>query len=274
MNDVTGSVRSIGRKVEDSDVLDTAVRIGLLAYGFVYLVVAWLAVQMAFGDSSGSASSDGALHQVARQPFGQVLLWAIAGGMALLVVWRLLEAAFGYRDEDGGKRLRKRLMALGKAVLYGSLAYSAVKIVVGAGSSKGSGSDSFTARLLDLTGGRFLVAGVGLAIIAYALMQIVRAWRESFRDYLTSEGESGDVGTAYVWFGKVGYTAKGLAFGIVGSLFLYAAVTHEAKKSGGLDQALHKVLQQPFGPVMLLVMGLGIGCYGVFCFVRSRHLSR
>ena len=218
--DVSRTVDKVGRTVEDSDLLDTAVRIGLLAYGFVYLVVAWLAVQMAFGDTSGSASSDGALHQVARQPFGQVLLWAIAGGMFLLVVWRLLEAAFGYRDEDGGKRLGKRLMSLGKAILYGSLAYSAVKIVIGADSSKGSGSDSATAKLLDLTGGRILVALVGLAIISYAVVQIVRAWRESFRDYLTNEGESGDAGTAYIWFGKAGYTAKGLAFGVVGVALL------------------------------------------------------
>ena len=38
---------------------------------------------------------------------------------------------------------------------------------------------------------------------------------------------------------------------IVGGLFVYAAITHDAKKSGGLDQALFEVLDQPFGPVLL-----------------------
>jgi hypothetical protein len=34
------------------------------------------------------------------------------------------------------------------------------------------------------------------------------------------------------------------------------------------------VLDQPFGPVLLLVIAAGIGCYGLFCFARARHLSR
>ena len=68
--------------------------------------------------------------------------------------------------------------------------------------------------------------------------------------------------------------AKGVAFAIVGGLFVYAAVTHDAKKSGGLDVALHKVLQQPFGPFLLGLIAVGIGCYGLFCFARARHLSR
>ena len=42
--------------------------------------------------------------------------------------------------------------------------------------------------------------------------------------------------------GKVGYIAKGVA-SAVGGLFMYAAITHEAKKSGGLDQALQTVLR-------------------------------
>ena len=56
------------------------------------------------------------------------------------------------------------------------------------------------------------------------------------------QGRSGDSGRAYEMFGKIGYIAKGIAIGVIGVLFLYAAVDHSAKKSGGLDQALHKVL--------------------------------
>ena len=75
-------------------------------------------------------------------------------------------------------------------------------------------------------------------------------------------------------FGKVGYIAKGVAIAIVGGLFCYAAVTHDAKKSGGLDQALQTVREQPFGQVLLVVIAAGIACYGLFCFARAKHLSR
>ncbi|MCW2844215.1 MAG: hypothetical protein JWN22_2131 [Nocardioides sp.] len=273
MGDVSSTADRLGRRADGSDWLDHAIRIGLMAYGVVHLMIAWLALQLAFGDSSGSASSKGAMQQLAKEPFGEVLIWLIAVGMFLLVVWRLVEAAAGHRDEDGGKRLRKRLTSLGKAVIYGSIGVSALRVAMGSGSSS-KGQDSTTARLMDLPAGRWIVALVGIAIIGYGLNLGRRALTEKFREHLTAEGKSGDAGQAYIWFGKAGYLAKGVAFLVVGGLFVYAAYTHEAKKSGGLDQALHKVLQQPFGQVLLVVLALGIACYGLFCFARARHLSR
>ena len=55
-------------------------------------------------------------------------------------------------------------------------------------------------------------------------------------------------------FGKVGYIAKGIAVGLVGGLFVYAAFTQDPKKSGSTDKALHKVLEQPFGPWLLIAL--------------------
>lgn len=273
MGDVSSTADRLGRQADNSDWLDHAVRIGLVAYGVVHLMIAWLAIQLAFGDSSGSASSKGALQQLARQPFGEVLIWLIALGMFLLVVWRLIEAAAGHRDEEGGTRVRKRLTSLGKALIYGSIGVSALRVALHAGSSS-KGQDSTTAKLMDLPAGRWIVGLVGVAIIGYGLNLIRRAWTEKFREHLDAEGKSGDAGRAYIWFGKAGYMAKGVSFLVVGGLFVYAAWTHKAKKSGGLDQALHKVLQQPFGQGLLVVLAIGIGCYGLFCFARARHLAR
>jgi uncharacterized protein DUF1206 len=273
MGQIADRADDLGRRTDRADWLDHAVRAGLVAYGVVHLLIAWLAVQLALGDQGGSASSKGAMHQLVRQPFGEVLVWLIAAGMFLLVVWRLLEAAGGHREEDGATRVRKRLLSLGKAVIYASIAVSALRVALGSGSS-GSGSDSTTARLMELPGGRWIVGAVGVAILGYGANLVRRAWTEKFREHLSAEGESGDAGTAYLWFGKAGYAAKGVAFAIVGGLFVYAAYTHDAKKSGGLDQALHKVLQQPFGQVLLIAIAVGIGCYGLFCFARARHLSR
>ncbi|MGZ8738852.1 MAG: DUF1206 domain-containing protein, partial [Nocardioides sp.] len=225
-----------------------------------------------FGDKSGSASSAGALHALAKQPFGAVLIWLVAIGMFILVAWRLIEAAFGHQEADGAKRTRKRLVSLGKAVLYASIGISGIKVAVGSG-SKG-GTDSTTAKLMDLPAGQWIVAAVGVAIIGYGLSLVVRAWNDDFAKHLDARGKSGDSGSAYLMFGKIGYNAKGIAIGIVGGLFVYAGVTHEAQKSGGLDQALQKVLEQPFGPYLLGAMAAGIGCYGLFSFARARHLSR
>jgi hypothetical protein len=269
------TAKSVGREAQQSDWVDHAARIGLVAYGVMHLVVAWLALQLAFGDREGSASSQGAVHELAQQPFGEVLVWALGLGMVLLVVWQGIEALFGHRQHDGKKRLWKRLASAGKAVVYAVIAVTAIKTATG--SSSGSSeqqTDSYTAKLMDLPGGQLLVGAVGLTILGIGGYFVLRAWTEKFAKELDAEGKSGSTGTAYLWFGKIGYTAKGVAFGIVGALFVYAALTHEPDKSGGLDQALTELLDKPFGPFLLGLVAVGIGCYGLFCFARARHLSR
>ncbi|MET0999069.1 MAG: DUF1206 domain-containing protein [Marmoricola sp.] len=262
----------LGRDAERSDWLDHAVRAGLVAYGVVHLLIGWLAIQLALGDHSEEASAKGALSELAQQPFGKFLVWAVAIGLYLLVVWRILEAVFGHRDEEGADRVRKRVTSGIKAVIYGAVAVTATKVAVGSGS--GGGSDTLTAKVMDWPGGQWLVVAAGLAIIGYAGNLAWRGWKEKFAEHLDTEGKLGNSGAAYLLLGKVGHIAKGIALAIVGGLFCYAGITHEPGKSGGLDEALQKVLQQPFGQVLLIGIGVGIACYGLFCFARARHLDR
>jgi hypothetical protein len=262
-------------QAHESDWLDHAIRAGLVAYGVVHLLIAWLAIQLALGEKADSASNSGAMQYLAEQPLGGVLVWLVAVGMFLLVVWRLLEFAFGYRDEsDETKRWRKRATSLGKAVIYGAIGWSAVQTATGSGGGKGGGTDSTTAKLMQLPGGQLIVGAVGIAIIAYGGSLVYRGWTEKFREHLDAQGQSGTDGSAYVKLGKAGYIAKGISIALVGGLFGYAAITHDPKKSGGLDQALQTVLEQPFGQVLLIAIGLGIAAYGIFCFARAKHLSR
>ncbi len=123
---------------------------------------------------------------------------------------------------------------------------------------------------MEWPGGQLIVGAVGLAIIGYGAWLVYVAWSERFLKKIAGEDRAGDLGTTFKWFGKAGYTAKGVAIAVIGALFVYAAATHEAKKSGGLDQALYKILDQPFGPVLLTLVAVGIAAYGLFAFVRAK----
>jgi MFS family permease len=272
MGDMTDRAEGVGQQAQQSEWMDKAIRAGLVAYGVVHLLVGWLALQLAFGESEGKASNKGAMQELAQQPFGEVLVWAIAIGMFLLVLWRGLETTVGHRDkEEGADRWKARAVSVLKAVIYAAIGISALNVVIGAKSSKGG--STWTKTVMEWPAGQWIVAAVGVAVILYGANHIRKGFTEDYAKHLDAEGKSGQTGKAYLLFGKVGYIGKGIAIAIVGGLVLYGGLTHDAKKSGSLDQALHKLLTYPFGQVMLIVVAAGIICYGLFCFARARHLS-
>jgi hypothetical protein len=270
MTDMSHKAQQAGSRAGNSEWFDKAIRAGLVAYGVVHLLIGWLALQLALGDNEGKASSKGAMQQLAEQPFGTVLLWLVALGMLILVAWRLLEAAMGHQDEDGGKLWAKRGMDVLKAVLYAAIGISAIRVAMGSGSS--GSTESTTAKVMNVTGGQLLIGLLGLAVMGYGANLVRQAYTEKFREKI--HAPAGDEGKAYVYFGKAGYTAKGVAIAIIGGLFVYAAATHTARRSGGLDEALHTVLEQPLGPVLLGLIAVGIICYGLFSFARAKYLAR
>ncbi|GAA0191992.1 DUF1206 domain-containing protein [Cytobacillus oceanisediminis] len=259
----------------DDDWVDNLVRFGFVAYGLVHLVVAFLALQLALGDPSGKADTKGALAELAQQPFGRTILWLVVAGMTVLVLWRVLEATLDHRQDEGATLWAHRAADLLKAVIYGVVGWSAAQVATGSGSgSGGSGNETWTARLLSLPAGAVLVGIVGLAVIGYGGWTAWRGLSHQHRDHLKPEGLSGTSGDVLVRLGTAGHLAKGVSIAIVGGLFCFAALTRDADRSGGLDEALRTVLQQPFGPWLLGLIAIGIGLYGVWCLARARYLDR
>jgi sterol desaturase/sphingolipid hydroxylase (fatty acid hydroxylase superfamily) len=263
------NAQSTAKQVENSEWMERAIRIGLVSYGVVHLLIAWLALQLAFGNSSGAANQQGAMRQLAQQPFGKPLLWVLALGFVALALWQGFDAVWGHRKHDGAKRTFKRVGSAGKVVVYLVLAFTAVKTAVGSSSSSSS-KDGLTAKVMSWPFGQVLVAIVGLAIVGVGGYLVSRAVRKSFEHDLQPQATSGATGSTVVRLGQIGYTAKGVALGIVGVLFIWAALSYDPKKAGGLDAALHTLISQPFGPWLLALVAGGIGCFGVFCFFWAK----
>ncbi|MBA3232418.1 MAG: DUF1206 domain-containing protein [Propionibacteriales bacterium] len=261
--------RSTAEQVNNSKWFDVLVRVGLVSYGIVHLLIGWLALQLALGDSSGSASQQGALRQLAQEPYGEVLLWLIALGLLALAVWKAIEAIWGHQSQDGSKRTLKRMGSAGKTILYLLLAVSAAKTAMGQQSK--SSQDSTTSKLMDLPFGRFLVLAVGLAIIGVGVALILKGVKKKFLRDLDSRATSGSTGSVIEKLGQVGYIAKGVSLGTVGGLFVWAAWTYDADKAGGLDVALHTLLGTGLGPWLLVLVALGIICFGAYCFARAKY---
>lgn len=265
----SGVAREAGADAAGSAPLRLLITVGLMAFGVVHLLVGWLALQIAFGSGgSGEADQQGALSTLAGQPFGAVLLWITAIGLLALVVWQGLEAAIGHRTvDDQKKRLLRRLGSAARAVVYAALAVAAIRTVTGSGSSGGdSKQEGLTAQLLGMGFGRFLVGALGLVVLVVAGRQVHKGITRKFTRDL-----SGGVSAGVVRLGQIGYIAKGIALAVVGGLFVWAAVTYDPAKAGGMDDALRTVHDAPFGAVLLAVLALGVIAFGIYCFAWARH---
>ncbi len=272
MSNVLGSTaQRTGRQINDSIWFERGIRVGLVAYGIIHILIGWLALQLAFGDHSGAPSQQGALQQIAQESFGGPLLWIIGLGMIILALWQITEAAWGHRSRDEPKRTMKRVSSAGKVVIYTAIGISAIKTATQSGSGGKSNTDGMTAKLMHQTAGRWLVAIVGIVVIVVAVMHIKRGVTKSFTRDLESGATSGESGSGVVKLGQAGYIAKGVALGVVGLLFMWAAWDHNPKKAGGLDVALRKILDQAFGPVLLGIVALGIVAFGLYCFAWARY---
>jgi hypothetical protein len=264
MNELERSVH----EVADSPPVRFGARAGMVAYGLLHLLIAWLAVGVALG-ARERADQTGALQAIADQPFGQVLLWLIVAGFVAVVVWRIRQALWGWRGLDGADRIRQRLFAVGQVLLYGVLAALAVRVA--AGSSGGNGGQRPTAALLRVPGGRWLVVAVGAGVVVAGLVMIVRGVQLSFAEDMDLSRVGPVARRCIENLGRVGVIAKSVSVVLIGILVAVAALTDQPTRAEGLDVALKTLAAQPYGRIGLCAIALGLAAYGVFELFDARY---
>ena len=274
-NKATAMATDAGDKAEqvgDSKALEVLARVGLVAYGVVHFLIGWLALQIAWGLSGReSADTSGAMKTLADQPFGQVLLWLVAVGLAALALWQASAVIWGYRNLEGAERVRKQVTSGAKAVVFAALGYSAGAAALGAGSSSAQSQQQATSGVLGWPGGRVIVIVAGLVIIGVGVAAIVKGVKKSFAEEIDTSPLSPTLRTAVARLGQLGYIAKGLAPGVVGGLLSYATLTFDPQQVQGLDGAMHTILAQPFGRFLLTAVALGFAAFGLFAILQSRY---
>jgi hypothetical protein len=277
-----GTARSAGGAADSagqSEALETLARVGLIAFGVVHLLVAWLALQLAWGGGGKSADQSGAMSTLSQSPIGTPVLWVIAVGMIGLAVWQAAEV-FRWRSgwsasgKARTKALRKSGNALIKAATYIALAVLAVRFALGSGKSSSQQQQETTAGVFGWPGGQFLVGAVGLVLIGVGAWHIRKGFNKKFLKQIDTSDASPSALRLVTRLGQVGFPAKGIALALVGGLLCYAAITFDPSKAKGLDGAMRTILDAPFGQFLLTLVAVGIAAFGAFCFVRARYPER
>jgi hypothetical protein len=260
-----------GEKVAHSDTFEWLARAGLAARGVIYGIIAALALKLALGDGGKTTDQQGALKEIAQQPFGKVLLIIVAIGLFGYALWRLVRAAIGHGAEGDRDDTKERLAGAFSGLAYGLLGVTAVQILIGSGGGSGNGQDKATGGVLDWPGGQILVILAGLILAGVAIDQAIKGIKKKFLEKSHTERMSEKVEKTFTAMGVFGHLARAVIFALMGYFLIKAAIDYDPDKAVGIDGALAKLGDSAFGPYVLGAVAVGLLGFGLYSFMDARY---
>lgn len=247
-------------------------RIGFAARGLVYILIGWFALDVALHGGE-TTDNQGALGTLAAGPLGHMLLAICALGFVGYAVWRLTEAIMD--PENRSRTLKGKFERLGyvlSGICHIMLATAAGRLALAQtakqrGSPGDESAQGWSAWLLEQPGGEVLLVLVGILLLIVAAAQALKAYKARFDDL------GGDVPAPdYVrWIGRLGYAARALVFSLIGWFIISAALNHDPDRAGGLGEALEQLRAQDEGALILSVVAVGLGLFGLFSLIEARY---
>jgi hypothetical protein len=261
---------AVGEKVARSRGFDWLARAGFAARGVIYVLIGILALDLALGHHRQQASQQGALRTIADQPLGEVLLIAVAIGLAGYALWRFVHALVGHGKERSSSGL-DRVAAFASGVVYAGFCAVAIEILLGSGSGGSENTQQTAAGVFRWPAGTWLVGIAGAVFVGVGLYQ---GYRGVTKDFL-EETKPGQMGAGLrrwiVWIGTFGHLARMVVFCLVGAFLIKAAVEYDPSNAVGLDGALAKLEHASYGPYLLGVVAAGLAAFGVYSLSNARY---
>jgi len=267
----TRRVRVTARRAAHSRAMKILGRIGLAARGAMYIVIGWIAIQIALGHPGHQANNRGALQTVAATPAGELVLWLLAIGFFGLALWRLAQVAYG-GPGPGGRKASTRMIALVKVLLYGFLGYSTLRFALGAGAPTSNNKQSvdLTAAIMRYPGGQFAVVIAGLVLVGAGAWLAYSAWRREFLREMQFGQARAEVRRVVERLGVIGGIARGVVFAAAGVFLVVAGLHANPHQAKGVDSTLRAFARTPLGPWLLVVIAAGLVIFGVYSCCEAR----
>lgn len=250
--------------------LEPLAKAGFIARGVVYILIGVLALAIALGKPAPEADRTGALQTVATQPFGKLLLWLLVIGFAAMALWRFAQAYYGVRRR--GHRGGQEALAAVRGVLYTVFFVGTLRYVLGlpAPHSTNQQARDFTTTAMAHSHGRILILLVGIVTAVIGLAMVRIGATKSFLKDLQLSRTSHRTREGVELLGALGNVARGLVFAGVGAFMADAAATYNASKAKGIDATLRSFAHTPVGPILLVIVAIGLALFGVYSLAEAR----
>ncbi|WP_332874110.1 DUF1206 domain-containing protein [Alteromonas sp. IB21] len=115
------------------------------------------------------------------------------------------------------------------------------------------------------------MAAIGACILIFAIVQFKHAYTTDFLEKFSLSSLSQRITKSVTVTGRLGYTARGVVYSLVGGFFILAALLSNPSEAGGLQKALETLMQQPFGPYLIAGVGVGFIMFGLYCALEAKY---
>jgi len=264
------SAEAAGESFVQSSAFELLARAGFVARALIYAIIGILALKLAFGHGGKLTDQQGALHTVARQPFGKLLLTLVAIGLGGYSLWRLVRAGIGH-GREGSDSGFQRVAALASGLAYGAMCAVAIQILVGSGGGTAGSPKKATGGVFGWPAGTWIVGIVGGVMIGVALYQGYRGITKKFLEDSKVEEMSPRVKEWISRLGTIGHLARMVVFGLIGIFLIKAAIDYKPSKAVGLDGALAKIVHNSYGPLLLGIVATGLIAFAVYSLSDARY---
>ena len=242
-------------------------RIGIASRGVIYLLLAYLAFDIArHGSAPAQTSSTGALQELEARTGGKLLLFVLALGLGCYAGWRLFDAVAGRSG------VIKRVSSLSVAIIYGILCVRAAVLLDGHSASGGASSnpEPWVATIMRWSGGTVAIEVVGAVLVAAGAGLAGWGIVHRYEKNLALERMSRRWQKAIKVLGGFGDSARGCLVALFGVYLIDAAVTADPAQAKSVDQTLRALVLHPFGALAIGAIALGLLSFGIFSFFDPR----
>lgn len=254
----------------DDKWLEGFTRFGFIGKGVVYTLTGIFAALTALELDDKTKGSKEILLAILQQPFGQILIVILAAGLFGYAAWKFINAVKNPEDDKIPARIFNFLIG----IFYSGFGIYA--LVMAFDGDENSAGDSETQR--HLTGailsndlGQIAVGLIGFGFIGAGFYQIYKGLTDEFRECLREHQMSDWMQTVAVVSGRVGLTARGIVFILIGIFLNFAAYNARQKTIVGISGALDIVAKQSYGDILVAIAAAGLILYGINMFITARY---
>ena len=265
------ALKSQGKKVANSPIMERLTRLGYAIKGFLYVTIGFIAIGGALGKNNTPADQLGAIVTFSKLPLAELLLWVILIGLVSYSLWGVIRAVVDpFHKGTDIEGLSMRAGYLVSAASYATFAIPTYQLISGGRAGTGTnGTVEMVSSIMNMPMGRWLVAALGAAAIAAGVYQVWTGIALSFEQRFMPYALTADQFRIAIQVGRFGTIARGTVFALAGVFLCIAAYQANPGQARGFDGALDFLARQPYGVWMLAVIALGLIAFGLYSFLSA-----